>query len=315
MDIKHEAVSKLKRIAEDLGHVPTRDEARVLGLSTKLLESFGLYSELLKAAGMQREDSKKKTKEIITQAFTRDINEIVKPSLEMSRHDFPKFKRTIVLGDVHFPFASMSSLMTVYSVLDQIKDIETVIQMGDLYDMFSFSKFPRSHMVIRPDEEINLARTMADEFWKSIRRMCPKADLVQITGNHDARPYKRVLESAPELEALLNFKPLFEFDGVQTLHDPRVPFVQDGISFTHGFSQPGTHRSKFQTHVVHGHTHRGGLFYSKNPTTNKFLFELDVGYLGDPSAKAFNYTPVKELKWSHGLGFISEYGPHWIPFE
>lgn len=314
-DLKHEAVSRLKRIACELGRVPKRDEARALGLNTKLCESFGTFGELLKNSGLEKEQDEGSSKKRVKEFFSRDIRELNKPLKEFAPFDMPKFTKTVILGDMHLPFVSNEALMSAYSFLDSNK-VQTIIQCGDIYDFYSFSKFPRSHLIINPDEEVKLARKMAEEFWKSVRRLQPNARLIQILGNHDIRPHKRILESgAPELEAFFNFKPLFEFDGVETIHDTRKPFVQNNISFIHGFQGAGTHRAKLQTHVVHGHLHKGGLVYSKDPRTNKFLFELDCGYLGDPFSKVFNYTPVREKNWSHGLGFISEYGPHWVPFR
>jgi hypothetical protein len=42
------------------------------------------------------------------------------------------------------------------------------------------------------------------------------------------------------------------------------------------------------------------------------VYELNAGYLGDPHAKALSYTASKLIDWTHGFGFIDEFGPRFI---
>jgi hypothetical protein len=313
-DKKHELVSRLKEIASHLGRAPKREELQDYGVSRHDIErEFGLFTYALQAAGIDKVSSKEKTKQKVESYFTRDIKDLikVKPALPF---DMPKFKRTVIIGDLHLPWVSTEHLMMAYQFIETVKP-EVIVQAGDSFDFFSFSKFPRSRINISVQDEVQLGRKMAEEFWKSIQRVAPRARCVQLIGNHDIRPMKRVIESnCPELEVFFNLNKFFEFPGVETFQNPREPFVQDGISFIHGFTSAGKHRAKLQTNVVHGHLHRGQLLYTKMPD-GRFLWELDCGYLGDPSQPCFTYTPVKELNWTRGVGFISEYGPHWIPLE
>lgn len=315
-EIKDKIVQELRRIAHELGRPPKRDELSqhtILITRHDIEKNFGIYTEALKAAGLDKKSERQETKARVDKFFQRGANDLIRP-IQAKPLNAERFRRTAIIGDLHFPWASQEHLMLAYQFIDYFKP-ESVIQMGDIYDFYSYSKFPRSHVVIRPDEEVDLARQMASSFWESIRRMCPKASMTQLVGNHDIRPHKRLIELVPELEALVDLKPLFTFDGVNTIHDSRTPYVQDNVSFIHGFTSPGAHRAKIHTHVVHGHTHRGALYWTKDPQVQRHLFELDVGYLGAPEMKCFNYTPVKELSWTRGMGILNEYGPAFIPFE
>jgi hypothetical protein len=164
-----------------------------------------------------------------------------------------------------------------------------------------------------PSQEIQEGRLMAEEMWKSIQRRLPNAKCYQILGNHDLRPLKRVTEKFPEIASLIDMSHLWNFPGVITHHDTRTPLIIEGIDFTHG------HRSKLGDHAkytirstVCGHTHRGGVDFIPL-SDGKIIFELNAGYLADPEHEALKYTPNKLSKWTHGVGWIDEYGPRFIP--
>lgn len=316
MILRDVVISEIRRISEKLGRPPRRHEISehsTLITRHDIEKAFGLYSAALEACGFAAFQKRDSAKEQIKQFFERSPEDLIKPQ-DYKPKDAETFPRVVFIGDLHFPWVSVPHLMQAYQFIETFKP-EIVVQVGDIFDFYSFSKFPRSHLVIRPDEEVRLARKMAEEFWESVRRSAPNARLIQILGNHSIRPHKRIIEAAPELEAIVDFNWLFKFEGVETKMDVRTPLQIGSVSVIHGFTNPGQHRAKLLTHVVHGHTHRGGVFHTKNPVTGRHLWELDCGYLGDPSQKCFNYTTVKELNWTRGIGVLTEFGPHFIPFE
>lgn len=219
----------------------------------------------------------------------------------------------MALGDVHGPWIHKPSFTRVLKLIETLSPTH-IVQMGDLYDLFSYSKFPRTLDVCTPNQEIQNARLMGEEMWKAIRRRAPKAELHQILGNHDIRPLRRITEKYPEIASLIDISHLWVFDGVKTHHDVRTPLVINEIDFIHGYrSKLGDHAKYTQRSTVCGHSHRGGVEII--PLSNgKTIFELNAGYLADPEHEALKYTPMKFSKWTHGVGFIDELGPRFIPF-
>lgn len=309
---KHLIISDIKRVASELGRHPTRREFIERAQTGYSFEScFGTWSDALRASFGTELEQSKSTQRRISEFFSKNIDELLSRNERASHCPLlGPFTPTLCIPDLHFPWAS-DALSAIYAMIPVLKP-KRIIQLGDLYDMFSYSKFPRSKMIILPQDEISAARRMAENMWSIIKSHAPDAELIQLLGNHDVRPMKRVIESnASELEAFMDFKSLYRFEGVHTVYDTREMVIYDNINFTHGHLSHGTHRTSFKSHVVHGHTHNGRL--TTGWVEGKFLFELDCGFLGNPSAVCFEYTPKKITNWHLGFGFISELGPQFIP--
>lgn len=316
-DLRHRLIAEVKQIASDLGHTPSRREYRHHSKHGERTYTrvFGGYTLLLQAAGL-----KKIAEKIDPQAmFRAEMPPLAAPSEggrdpKTGSYD-PKTStgaRILVLGDLHFPWANLDALTAVYTFIEQNPQIDTVVQVGDLYDMYSWAKFPRSHLLYNPQQEIETGRRMAEEMWERIQAMLPRARCVQLLGNHDIRPMKKVLEFAPELEPFIRFKQFFEFPNVELVEDPRQPFQVGGISFMHGFlSGLGAHARKFLRSVVCGHTHKGGVV-TVPLADGTVLFECNAGYLGDPTSRPMSYTPTKMNEWTLGFAYIDEWGPRFI---
>lgn len=310
-DLRHRLIAELKEIASELGHPPTRDEYRK---HTKIGEKayrgmFGGFTPFLMAAGLKTYAEQKDK----NAAFIAPIGSIKfntgtrKPLLGIGN------KKILVIGDTHFPWVHKGALEAVYTLIRANPDITDVIQVGDLYDMYSWAKFPRSHMLYTPKAEIELGRQMAEEMWNKLHEILPKARRYQIVGNHDIRPMKKVLELFPEMEIFVEFGKWYQFDGVHTVMDPREWLVIHGIYFTHGhLSGLGAHAKRESQSVVCGHTHTGGVWYQKL-SDDRIIFELNAGYLGDPESRPLSYTVKKTVTWTLGVGLIDQWGPRFIP--
>lgn len=219
----------------------------------------------------------------------------------------------VAFGDLHFPFAHQRKLAAALASVRRLKP-RMIVQVGDLYDLFSFSRFPRSHSVITPKAEIQRARAEAEQFWRSVRSAAPAARCYQLLGNHDERLVKRVMASLPEFEPFLAdlHRQLWQFDGVTSHGAERDELIVDGVCFMHGFRPHGEHVKHNGLSTVVGHSHLGGVVYSRlGPKT---VWELNCGYLGDPNARALSYTPQRRIaKWTHGVGVIDADGPRFVP--
>lgn len=221
-------------------------------------------------------------------------------------------KKVMAIGDMHLPCTDLKALDKIYNAIRHHKP-DMIIQLGDLADFFSFSKFPRTYNWKTPEEELYEFRELAVSFWEVVARLSPKGcKLVQITGNHSLRGPKRVLERIPEMESLLvsSMKDLFKFKGVKTVWDDLYRF--QNVLYVHGFkSKLGDHMRYYGENVVCGHTHRGGVVFEK--WHGKQLFELNGGYLGDEKQIPLKYAQGKVTKWTKGYGLIDEHGPRFIP--
>lgn len=326
-ELKHRLLAEVKQIASDLGRVPTREEFREHSkLGEKAYRNlFGGYTLLLQAAGLSKTAPAFNPNDI----FKAEVEHRAIEAVPKVRSHEPKTRsdlssvpvRCLVLGDLHFPWAHLDALSAVYQFIDQNPKINHVVQLGDLYDMFSWAKFPRSHLLYNPQQEIEIGRKMAEEMWATIQRMLPEAKCVQILGNHDIRPIKKCLEFAPELEPFLQFKQFFQFPNVKLIEDPRELFKLGEVSFTHGhLSGLGAHARKYHRSVVCGHTHRGGVVSipmgedgGVGTNAPRTLFELNAGFLGDPSSRPMSYRPTRINEWTLGFGYIDEWGPRFIP--
>ena len=231
-------------------------------------------------------------------------------------------RRKICVGDLHFPYHDKSAVTQLLSAIKEEaakpkKSGLDIIQIGDLYDCFSMSSFPKTHLMTPKDEMVE-ARLCAEEFWKIARKYAPKARCYQLLGNHDIRPKKILEQKAPELEPFFNYKELFRFPGVKTIFDPREELIIDDIMFIHGhYTRLGQHIQYIQGKhdVVHGHTHRAGIFYM-NTNEGKVRFELDVGFLADIYSKVLAYTRQRWTHWTPGYGYINEYRiPSFVPLK
>lgn len=226
-------------------------------------------------------------------------------------------QRALILGDLHMPFHCRRSLQTAIEYAKELKP-NVIIQIGDLDDQYCFSRYPRSQNKNTPQEELLAARKHGTKMWEDLRKASPKADRYQLLGNHDVRLNKRIMEKLPELYEMLDFESLFEFDGVQTLASDRdilnVTLNGERISFHHGFlSKLGDHVKHFQNSCVVGHSHRPGIVYE--PIHGRQLFELNVGYMGDPTSHVFKYGATVKQKWGRGFGVIDANGPRFISCE
>jgi len=191
---------------------------------------------------------------------------------------------------------------------------EYVIINGDGWDMYSHSRFPRSHNVFSPREEQSTSRTLNEQFWLEVKRKHRSAKCYQLLGNHDVRPLKKILDSYPEAEDWVKEKmrELFSFNGVTTIHDPREElFLNKNTAVFHGYrSKLGDHRDYILMNSINGHTHIGGVVVRQ--IRGVVLWELNSGMAADPNAKGLTYTAQKISNATSGFGGVNKYGPQFI---
>jgi predicted phosphodiesterase len=223
--------------------------------------------------------------------------------------------KILIVPDVHLPFTDFKAIANIIKFSKKFKP-DYIVQVGDLYDQYCFSRFRRSLDLVNPEEEIKAARKLAEHMWKALKESSPKADCFQLLGNHDSRMMKKILEKCPEFESLVadRIADLFSFKGVETKYDDRDYIEIENILFMHGFMCGlSKHLHQFNQSIVVGHSHQGGVFFEKHK--DKILFELNAGHVGDTKSRPFAYLPTKISKSTKGFGIIEDGVPSFRPLE
>jgi len=320
-DDQHQLIQDLQALAVKLQRTPTKAEfhREVKAANSRTIRFFNNYSLLLQAAGL--EPAPNSRVKINNQVFERSIE----THLENHRREAvetPEIKSQVIsntptpsfatISDIHFPFQS-EKVLSAFAIYVEKHQPEYVILNGDAWDMYSHAKFPRSHNIFTPREEQDLARKGNEEFWREIQKRSPQSKCVQMLGNHDVRPLKRILETYPAAEDWIDkiLKELFTFDNVETFFDVREELILGNTAIFHGYRGGlGDHRDFTLMNCVNGHTHKGGVVYRQ--IRGSVLWELNSGLAGDPTAKGLTYTPQKITQWTPGFGAHDTYGPRFI---
>jgi predicted phosphodiesterase len=219
----------------------------------------------------------------------------------------------VVIGDTHFPYHSKKTLSAFYRILKKLDGVKAVIQVGDLYDFYNLSRFPRNQNLDKPKEEIIKARKCGAEMWKKVQSLVPQAACYQLIGNHDERLKKAVMSKLPELYEVVDMSHLWEFDGVQTMRSQREELIIQDIVFLHGhYTHPGRHLTYNQQSTVLGHTHKGSCVFRRY--RDEIMFELNAGCMADLDSVPLSYTMQKKHStYMNGFAIIDELGPRFIP--
>jgi hypothetical protein len=220
----------------------------------------------------------------------------------------------LAIGDVHAPWIHKPTFTRILKIAEGLRP-KVIVQIGDLLDLYSFSRFPKNPNIITPEDEILEGRQCAEEMWRLLQKASPDARCYQIKGNHCDRPMKRTAEMAPELLQFIgpSMRNLYEFENVKTVHDSTEELIIYDIAFLHGYrSKLGDHCKHNMMNTVVGHSHRGGVFYY--PTIKgKQIWELNVGYIADQTKDPLKYSAQKYVHWTRGVGLIDSHGPRFIP--
>jgi len=189
-----------------------------------------------------------------------------------------------------------------------------VIQIGDLYDFFAWAKWPRKREIYTAEAEVEMARDMAEDFWRSVTNASKRSKRFQIRGNHDERPYKRIAEKLPEFTLLSkHIDELFDFPGVESTQSQRDEIILGDKVFMHGYrAKLGDHARHNGMSTICGHSHLGGCVNIR--LGNRTIWELNAGFVADESSVPLSYTDQRKFsRWTQGFGYIDQYGPRFIP--
>lgn len=217
--------------------------------------------------------------------------------------------KMLFLGDTHFPFENKAAIKWAIKLAQEMKP-DVIVQLGDLTDQFSFSRYPRAHKM-DPADELKKGVEGAQKMWAALPKNCRR---IQILGNHDDRMQKQALKAMPELISVVEdaLDDMYTFEGVETIKE--FEFELEGIMVQHGHrAKLGDHAKYNQCSTVVGHSHHGGVVYLRN--RDGVYWELNAGFLGDINTTAFGYVSQKKVNTTTlGVGYVDELGPRFIPY-
>lgn len=153
----------------------------------------------------------------------------------------------------------------------------------------------------------------AREFYTTLRKNHPKADIHASLGNHEMRVFKYIDRKAPEVIGHITPEFLWGLDNLGItwkMYDvpPHERFA--GIYVHHGATTSTTGLAvksdieNYNISLVRGHDHRGGVVYKSFPLTKNSLVGMGTGHLCDPSAYGLRYTINPSWEQGFGIGYV-----------
>lgn len=138
-----ELLEMVKCLASNLGRSPTKNEflEQYPKQHHRIKSISGGFTVLLQMAGLDTYHLPKP--KITNEVFRRDPYAVIEEFVPREPIQQPEWPKILILGDTHFPWVSKRALEKVYEFAKEFKPSH-IVQMGDLYDFLSHSKFPRS---------------------------------------------------------------------------------------------------------------------------------------------------------------------------
>lgn len=225
-----------------------------------------------------------------------------------------------VVGDIddQLEYSSFSD-GTTDEFFNQIKAQQKDYEKANLLAAKEYDKLntdeERQEFVFPEDPEVNplpFVKANADgarEFYTTLRKNHPNADIHASLGNHEMRVFKYIDRKAPEVIGEVTPEFLWGLDNLGITWKmynapPHERFA--GIYVHHGATTSTTGLAvksdieNYNISLVRGHDHRGGVVYKSFPLTKNSLVGMGTGHLCDPSAYGLRYTI--NPSWEQGFG-------------
>lgn len=220
----------------------------------------------------------------------------------------------LFISDVHLPFEHKHALAFVKKMREEFEvPHENVYSVGDLADLYNFSRWPKS-----PDAKhtVNQELEAVREKLRKWQAAFPEMKICQ--SNHDSRIMKKAMGAELPSQIVKSFEEIFELPKEWELAEQFVVcsnqgefIVEHGESWTsmNGLREAVLH---YGISVVKGHTHvRAGVTHIW--TKHQRLWGLDVGCLIDDSQYSFEYSKFNKLKSVIGCGVLVAGVPYFLP--
>lgn len=153
----------------------------------------------------------------------------------------------------------------------------------------------------------------AREFYTTVRKQHPNADIHASLGNHEMRVFKYIDKKAPEVVKEITPEFLWGLDSLgitwRMYHEkPLERFA--GIHVHHGNTTTATGLAvkndieNYGISLVRGHDHRGGVVYKSYPMTGRSLAGMGTGHLCDPDQYGLQYADNPAWEQGFGIAYV-----------
>lgn len=136
------------------------------------------------------------------------------------------YERVVFISDIHAPFHDVKALSILYNFIKWFKP-ETVFIMGDLLDCYAISRFTKD-----PKGKLNFKKEIdsAKVILQQIRKVCGKAKIYYLRGNHELRMQRYLWNRAEELSMM----PELEVQSLLKLDDLKIEYIERGMTIYKG---------------------------------------------------------------------------------
>lgn len=190
----------------------------------------------------------------------------------------PDCEKAAFIGDWHIPYHDPIAVELVLKFLEWFRP-DTVFILGDYIDAYSVSRFDKDpQRLLSLQSELDEARGILCK----LRRVCPRARIIYIAGNHEDR-LRRYLWKAPEISVLDNLQ-LPALLGLEELdidyHGYERQLEWHGLLVEHGdrVSKHSAYTAKAMLEArgvsgISGHSHRLAAYYRTDNGGVKVWYE------------------------------------------
>lgn len=220
-------------------------------------------------------------------------------------------KKVLFIPDTHAPYHDKRIWALMMRVISVLKP-DIIVILGDFADFYAVSSHAKN-----PNRRLDL-QWEVDEvkgLLRELRKKAPEARIVYVSGNHEDRLERYLMDKAPELFNSVKLEQVLELSSLGIEYIPYKDHIQIGkIYITHevGNCGPQAHikaQQAFESNVIIGHTHRIGYSVVGNAKGKPHLGAM-FGWLGDFTQVDYMHK-IKALRdWAHGfgIGYLEENG-------
>ena len=227
-----------------------------------------------------------------------------------------KYETVLVSNDWQIPFHDERALGVFYKFAKDVRP-DKIILAGDIIDFHELSSFSKDPLHIeRLDQELDIA----EKYLKELRRICPKAEIEYLEGNHEFRIKKYIFDKADTLGGSSRIRQAIDMPHLLGLYELDIKYIPCAVGtgrwasvytkvgdlYVGHFNQVKSWAGmtakglvdKMGVNVMQGHTHRMGSHIRKT-LDGRYIGGWENGCLCDLSPK---YTSTAD--WCHGWSVV-----------
>lgn len=207
-----------------------------------------------------------------------------------------KYKRGLILSDIHIPYHSIEALKCVIDYGIEYKP-DFIFINGDLLDFHSLSYFLKDPRKKRFNEELEIAK----DFLNTLKKLFNCKIFLKF-GNHEERYDNFIFQKAHELKGVAEFEleQLFKnrLPDIEIIKDKRL-LVISGLPF------------------IHGHEFGRGIFNPVNAARGLFLQAKHSAVKGDchSTSEHVETNIFGNLMTTWSVGCLCGLTPKWLPLN